>query len=573
MTVATEEGVAPDQLRKLAGDLRILLTESEKQIDRLARNFQELARETGAILESAGVIVRCAENERMASVLPGVRKLGSAAKEFIRQRLEATTGVLDTVVAEEALLGQLAQLTRGQKAVVRETGMLRVLTNIEVARLGDVGAGFQYLAHELDDFSQSVARSTNEMMEHTEARRRGIGETRRILTAELPAMREDFERIERSLENASREVDRALDDLRQTPVRFQTCLEEVAAQIAGVVSAIQGHDITRQQIEHVESALALIAGTTENEQGLNGAEARAGLTIQSYQLRNVRQTIDGWIAQIQTCLEGITRIASSEILSLGPVVMQQETALSRQLTRIEHLEEDCEARDSTVQASFAGITGLMQLVSENLERSKSVRDRLQLLMFNSIVEASHLGTQADGILEISTSIKRISAAWGEITGKSETATGQIRTLVEESHATLEVFSETSYASLREARAETQTGLETLREAAKCAEFRGREVESAVAGLQKKLTEVAAAAQCLEDGFARLQPALDEIEGMRRQLEASCSTAGNYDMAVLEERFSEHYTTEIEREVLRAALAGGPLPVAEQNFAGNSVELF
>jgi hypothetical protein len=30
---------------------------------------------------------------------------------------------------------------------------------------------------------------------------------------------------------------------------------------------------------------------------------------------------------------------------------------------------------------------------------------------------------------------------------------------------------------------------------------------------------------------------------------------------------------MERAVLRAALAGGPLPPVEQPFAGNSVELF
>jgi hypothetical protein len=30
---------------------------------------------------------------------------------------------------------------------------------------------------------------------------------------------------------------------------------------------------------------------------------------------------------------------------------------------------------------------------------------------------------------------------------------------------------------------------------------------------------------------------------------------------------------MERAVLRAALQGGPMPVAQANFAGNSVELF
>lgn len=560
--------MARDRLRALAGGLRVLLDEAETEMEGLGREFQDLARETSAILETAAVIVGCAESERMASVLPGVQTLGTAAKDFIRQRLGATAGVLDTVVAEEQLLEQLTQLTRGQKAIVRETGMLRVLTNIEVARLGDLGTSFEYLAHELDDFSQSVARSTGEMMEHTEGRRKAIGETRRTLGAELPGMREEFARIEQSLEKALFEVDAALAELRQTPLRFRSCVEEVAGRVDGVVAAIQAHDITRQQIEHVETSLAMIA---DGMADAGGADAHAALTIQSYQLRNVRQTVDGWMTQIRTCLEGIAHIASSEILSLGPAVMRQESALSAQLTRIERLEEACEASDARVQASFAGITGLMQLVNEHLQRSKSVRDRLQLLMFNSIVEASHLGTQADGILEISTTIKRISAAWGEITAQSEAVTGKIRALVEESHATVEAFSESSYRDLREKRAQTRAGLEVLREAAECADTRGHAVENAARGLQTRIAEIGAAGERLERGFRRLEGVLGEIEALRRSLDNGGSQTWNRDG--VEQRFSAHYTTEMERAVMHAALTGGPLPAAQQSFTGNSVELF
>jgi hypothetical protein len=149
----------------------------------------------------------------MASVLPGVEKLGSAAKGFTRGRLEATAGILETVIAEEALLGQLSEMTRGQKAIVKETEMLRVLTNIEVARLGEVGAGFEYLAHELNDFSQSVARSTNELTGHTEERRKAIAETHRTLELELPEMREEFRRIEESLDHALATVESTLGQM------------------------------------------------------------------------------------------------------------------------------------------------------------------------------------------------------------------------------------------------------------------------------------------------------------------------------------------------------------------------
>jgi hypothetical protein len=112
--VAGEEA-AHAVLSRVADELRTLLAESEREMEGLGHDFEALASETNAILETAGVIVSCAESERMASVLPGVQKLASAAKAFIRGRLQATAGVLDTVVAEEKLLERLTQLTRGQR--------------------------------------------------------------------------------------------------------------------------------------------------------------------------------------------------------------------------------------------------------------------------------------------------------------------------------------------------------------------------------------------------------------------------------------------------------------------------
>jgi methyl-accepting chemotaxis protein len=569
--MTTAEAAAPCVLRSLEDTLQAVLVDAEREMELLGHDFEGLARETSRVLDAAGAIVGCAEGERMASVLPRVQQLGTAATNFIRQRLEATEGILDTVKAEAGLLEQLTHLTRGQKGIVKETEMLRVLTNIEVARLGEVGASFQYLAHELDDFSRSVAESTNELTRHTDERRKAVEETRRTLAAELPEMREGFGRIQASLENALSVVDRTLGQMFETPVRFRGCVEEVAGRVAGVVAAIQAHDITRQQIDHVKEALGMIAAGLE-EEGASGSALRAGLTIQNYQLRNVQETVGGWLAQIRSCLHGIADIAASEIMSLSAVMVGQESALAAQLTHIESLEEECEAGDAKVQTSFAGISGLMQLVSEHLARSKSVRDRLQLLMFNSIIEASHLGTQADGILEISTSIKRISAVWGEITAQSEGATHRIGTLVDESRSTLETFSEGGYAGLREARSGTEEGLEILRQAAHCADLRGREIEAAVERLQARIAEIGGKSDRLGAGFRRLDQVLEAIDRARQELDEE-GPHGSFDAQAVERQFGAHYTTEMERVVLRAALDGGPLPAAQQSFAGNSVELF
>ena len=572
MTAVAERAAVPAVVKRLEAELRQVLAESEREVDRLARDFEGLAHQTNQIVETAGVIVRCTETEQMTSVLPRVQTLGAAAKDFIRERLAATAGILDTVTAEAALLERLAVLTRGQRAIVRETEMLRVLTNIEVARLGEVGAGFQYLAHELDDFSRSVARSNSELTSHTDERRRSIAETRQTLTLELPEMRDEFARIEEGLDAALQVVDATLGRLYRIPARFKAGAEEIAGQIAGVVAAIQGHDITRQQIEHVCEALESI-GNALDEPGSSAGELKAGLKIQSCQLRNVGDTVGGWTTQIRSCLESIGRITSSELLDLAPVVLSQERDLAAQLTRIEKLEGECEAGNARVQASFAGISGLMQLVGEHLARSRSVRDRLQLLMFNSIVEASHLGTRADGILEISTTIKRISATWGDITQQTEAATQEIRGLVEESGETLRIFSGDGTGQLREAKAETLEGLEILREGAGCADRQGREIQRATESLKAGMTEIGGSRDRIEACFRQIESVIAGIESAERELEkAAGADSPPYDADAVERRFSGNYTTEMERAVLRAALHGGPLPVA-QAFTGNTVELF
>jgi hypothetical protein len=574
MTLAVEAASGTIDLGKLADALRGLLAASASQIEQLGRDFESLTKETDAIIAGAGAVVACAEGERLAEAMPAVRLLGSAAGDFIHQRLKGTEDVLQTVRAEERLLQQLERLTRGQKGVVRETGMLRLLTHIEVARLGEVGSGFQYLAHELDEFAQSVARSTAELMEHTEERRRTTGETQRTLAAALPGMREEFARIEEDLGKATEEVEEALAELRKTPGHFQNCVKLVAVQVASVVAAIQSHDLTRQQIEHVAAALTMLAGGEAGSEVLSAGEIGVGLTIQGYQLRCAAQTIEGWLGQLRTSLGGIGQIASSQLLHLGRVVTQQEGAVSAQLTRIERVEAACEAGDARVQASFAGIAGLMQLVDEHLERARAVRDRLQLLMFNSIVEASHLGAKADGILEISKTIKSISATWGTITVQSEQTTAEIRSLVEASHSTVEAFSEAGYAGLREARAATASRLAMMREAARCAEAQGRLVETAVLALQGRLAQVSATGDRLEAGFRQLQQVVKAIESEGRRVEQGGGYGDRgYDARAVERHFGAEYTAEVERRVLRAALAGEPMPAMQASFGGNDVELF
>jgi hypothetical protein len=567
-------------LEKAQGDLHACIRTTESEIESVARAFEGLTAQTDIILNLAAAIVGCVENEEVRSVLPDAQSLGAAARRFIDDRLQATSGILEMVTKGVELLRQLSLVARDQAAIALETKALSLLTNIEVGRLGAEGAGFQYLAHELTGFSSSVTKDTLELTNHTEVRRTAIEETKRVLAAELPRQQDEMTRIQVELKNTMAVVDSGLAQLSRTPTQFRICLEAVARQIAGVVAAVQAHDITHQQMEHVAEAFALISarmraeGAANNDAVQESARAHAGLTIQVYQLRAIKDTVANWTSQLRLCMADILRVSVSEVVAIGPVVLEQERELSSQLAHIETLERESQAYGERIQRTLAGLSELMQLVSEHLQRSKSVRGHLKLLTLNSIIEAGRLGNQAAAILAIAESIKGIAAEWSRITDHSGLTMDEVRNLARQTNEVMEALSQVGSAELSGAQAQTRVSLAKLRNAAAFAARQAQEMDVVTGKMQAKTTQIGKTVDLLDACFGRLDAVLTEIEGVRRRWEVDFPQAKErYDTAEVEKLFSASYTTEIEREILRAALRGAAPPSAQPTFQGNSVELF
>jgi glutathione S-transferase len=197
-----------------------------------------------------------------------------------------------------------------------------------------------------------------------------------------------------------------------------------------------------------------------------------------------------------------------------------------------------------------------------------------LLTFNSIIEASRLGAQAAAILAIANCIKQISEDWGQIADQSGSALQEVLGMVKQTNDLMGAFSGAGQERLREAQKQTWAGLETLRDAAVFAARQAQEMKAATEQMQAKTTAVGNTVDLLDACFGRIDEVLTNLEGVRHQIDIDCpQVKDGYDAAEAERLFSASYTTEMERDVLRAALSGAELPVAQQTFAGNSVELF
>jgi uncharacterized phage infection (PIP) family protein YhgE len=567
-------------LVKARAELESLAHGAESEIQSLTAGFEELATQSNTILRLASAIVGCIEDEGVRSVLPKVQNLGAAARRYVEARLQATNGILETVTTEVKLLRQLSTVAHNQSAIALRTRVLTMLTNIEVGRLGAAGTGFHNLATELAAFSRSLTEDTEELARHTDARRPAIEAAKRVLSAELPHLVDEFARIDLNLGDDLAALESRLTQLSEIPTQFRKSVEEIAVQISGVVAAIQSHDITRQQIEHVQEAFTLISSRMHSEEGSKhdilheGSLAYAGITIQISQLQNIKASVANWTSQIRTCMEVILRVGASDLVGISPLVLEQEREISSKLAHIELLE--CEGRgySAKIRRTVGGHASLLQLVGQHVERSKAVRQLLHLLSLNSIIEADRLGTRANAILEIGNGISDLSAEWSKITDRSEDAMREILKLANQTGELMETFSEAGDETLREAQIQTRTGLDSLRAAAAFAAGQAQEIQLATRTMQAMSAGIGKSGDLLDASYGHIDAILADIQSVQRQLESDCpGVKDGYDIAEMDQLFAASYTTEVEREVLHAALHGTPLPPMQQALGGNSIELF
>jgi hypothetical protein len=343
------------------------------------------------------------------------------------------------------------------------------------------------------------------------------------------------------------------------------------------VAAVQSHDITRQQIEHVQEGLELIASkiksadSEDDEQQL--ALAYAGLAIQSCQLKTIRQIVTGWTSQIRVCMEGIQQLSASEVIGIGAVVLNQEQELSSRLAHIEQVQEKSQNYGGRIQQTVEGLSGLLMLVNQYLQQSQTIGERLQLLTFNSLFEAHRLGRRGTVVAAIAKIIERVFTEWNTITAQARLVLERIETLVKETDEVMEVFSEASAGGVRHGQTETRGVLAAVRTAAVFVAAEAAQMQAVTERMQTELGRVGAVSEHLEECLSQLEAALGQIETLTRRLEAGDPhLAGHWDAAEVEKVFSPSYTTEIEREVMHAALRGTALPVPQQSLGGKAVEL-
>jgi hypothetical protein len=484
---------------------------------------------------------------------------------------------------------QIGGVFSGFQDTVAVFRVLGSLTRVETARLGGAGAEFGNLAEEVTTLTTSIESSGQGILDASSTVRENIQSTLAKLVdlragelRELPELIAGIMTSLASLEDRHRLAMEA--SLRQAEE-----YREVSDAIGDLIAAIQFHDITRQQVEHVAEALRRLGA--ELKDGRNRfaapAEARAVLTLQGSQLSNAEQTFASSVGRIERNLESIAErvrtMAEASKMLIGSSTGERDSfflQMEGRFTAILQLVATCDAAEAETQAGLASLQEAIERMRESVQEIRQVEIRIHRIAINATIRAVQIGDAGNALNVLAEVMHRLTRDTNVATGQVESAldaiTGTARCLSEDSGWTAATESSSTDNTSREMgttiselHASSESSFSRLKQIAALSARLGDDIQSVRAGFSAGATFASAIGSALAT--------LDQIAGLAGLAHLEIHATAQRHL----EDLAKHYTMQSERDVHQSVITGAaarpsavaPVLVPGQEDLGENVELF
>lgn len=256
-------------LTSLAGELGTLNMGTEEDFLTIGDYLQDFSRRAREISQtSAGVasLMSGAEiNAAIGKLDQILHRLGDLGGECAR-RTAALQEIID-------ILNGIEQSMSGFMKIVKTLLMLGIFTRVESAHVGNTGADFSTLANQVNELAGDIETKSNKILSQSRALTDLIQQS---LTNALDIRALQQGQLHRIVKNTTN----SLISLKNKHARSSSIAVDIAAKykdisnnIEQIIILLQVHDITRQQIDHVEKAIICLTTAIQDNSvdDINGA--------------------------------------------------------------------------------------------------------------------------------------------------------------------------------------------------------------------------------------------------------------------------------------------------------------
>ena len=370
-------------------------------------------REIAAVASSSATLLRTEEVEQdigaLRTTLDGMgRRLTDSERDF-----ERSAGILRDTMRK---LAEVSNALPGFRKLIKHLQALAVSTKIETAYLTINDKGFNALAEDVLRLSEMATLKLSQVHNGLKSLHHTISDTlSKILTQDIVEHREAkgvLERLMSALSMLSEKHGRS----STAAERVSLSTDQISRDIGEIVASLQFHDITRQQMEHVEDALLEQCKKCEAASVDDGALSLfADVCDPGTPLANSLDALSSAAAGSRRSLEaiaskvsGISREAAELLGMNGHTGSSFLSELNSGATEVIAFLTDTLKANQALSGAISSVVGTMGELSTFVADIEEVGSEIEMIALNARVKAAHTAREGATLDVIAEAIHDLS---------------------------------------------------------------------------------------------------------------------------------------------------------------------
>ncbi len=408
---------AIETLRRMAGT-------TEDEFLQIGSEVQGFYQRSTDITRMSNQLVEVVSGDSVQTLTARLHQMMFDMEAYLAEARTRSTDSCVTLEQVQTLLDKLSEPLEGFHKMNKSLRMLSISTKIESARLGELGSGFVNLAMDVEKLSHQVNDKSSAIMGHRQL-------LAAMITDNLTAVRSSETAQDAKVASSLTKTASSLQELvsvnercTQFGATVSTISGEVTANISEVVSSMQMHDMTRQQVEHIVEALERLLGDLAGfEHSAVDEERRMALIVESgdvceLQEAQLRFASAELYTAVCTIVDNLRDVAHKQSLmadethSVAGVADSSGTTfvdvMSQGMTEITTALTSCASTDRNMSDTMKKVAQTIGEIATFVTDIEAIGSEIDLIALNAQVKAAHTGPEGAALGVLAEAIKRLS---------------------------------------------------------------------------------------------------------------------------------------------------------------------
>ncbi|MBP6974286.1 MAG: methyl-accepting chemotaxis protein [Syntrophorhabdus sp.] len=407
-----------EKLDNLCIDLHALSTSTENEFLSIGADLNNFYARAWDISKMSSSLVSSMSETELAMVVASFRDLLDRMNHYIREAESGFRNGTEILNDINQSIDNIYRPMASFKKIVKILRILSISTKIESAQINNYTNGFVTIADDVEKLATLIQFKFADIISSAESLKTSIEQTHRRISL-LKNKRGDKDKTILESTRATLTLLAQKNELSsRTARKISAELESVSGNIGEVVASMQFHDITRQQVEHVEEALHKVSiGLADENPDIEKIIQETGIVceLQKAQLADAQEKFTHAVGSIMDNLTGIAdniaelcedvkKVAGTEDEVSSSFFLRIESGVSSMMSSLRENNEAIRELYGTMENLIKTVGSMSQFVSD----IEDISMEIELIALNARVKSAHTGSEGAPLGVIAEAIQKLS---------------------------------------------------------------------------------------------------------------------------------------------------------------------